>query len=84
MKGLIWIIVLFAIAVGAALLIQHFPGDVYAHVGNYMLRMNLRLFIIGLLLSMVVLYFLIKFVFGNRFFIIFFGFIGFGIRHFVG
>ena len=64
MKGLIWIIVLFAIAVGAALLIQHFPGDVYAHIGNYMLRMNLRLFIIGLLLSMVVLYFLIKFVFG--------------------
>lgn len=64
MKGLIWIIVLFAIAVGGALLIQHFPGDVYIHIDNYMLRMNLRLFAIGLILSIIILYFLIKFIFG--------------------
>lgn len=64
MKGLIWIIVLFAIAVGGALLIQHFPGDVYAHVGNYMLRMNVRLFALGLLLSVIVLYLLVKFISG--------------------
>ncbi len=64
MKGLIWIIILFAAAVGAALLIQHFPGDVYAHVGNYMIRMNVRLFVAGLIITMILLHFLLKFIFG--------------------
>lgn len=64
MKGLIWIIVLFAVAVGGALLIQNFPGDVYAHVGDYIVRMNLRLFVAGLILSVIILYFLTKFIFG--------------------
>lgn len=64
MKGLIWIIILFAAAVGGALLIQHFPGDVYAHVGSYMIRMNVRLFVVGLIIAMIVLHFLLKFIFG--------------------
>ena len=64
MKGLFWIIALFAIAVGGALLIQHYPGDIYVRVGGYLVRMNLRLFVAGLLLTVVVLYFLFKFIIG--------------------
>lgn len=64
MKGLIWIIILFAIAVGGALLIQYFPGNVYIHVGSYMVRMNVRLFAVGLLITMILLHFFIKFIFG--------------------
>lgn len=64
MKGLIWIIILFATAVGCALLIQHFPGNVYVQVGEYMLRMNVRLFVIGLIITMIILHFMLKFVFG--------------------
>lgn len=64
MKGLIWIIILFAIAVVGALLIQYFPGNVYIHVGSYIIRMNVRLFVVGLIIAMIVLHFAIKFIFG--------------------
>ncbi|MDO5059126.1 MAG: heme biosynthesis HemY N-terminal domain-containing protein [Neisseria sp.] len=60
MKGLIWIIVLFAAAVGLALAASVYEGNVYVVAGETMLRVNLHAFVIGLLLAVVVLYLLVR------------------------
>ena len=64
MKTIVWIVILFAAAVGLALASGIYTGNVYVVVEQTMLRINLHAFVLGLLLSVFVLYFLIKFVFG--------------------
>lgn len=64
MKGLIWIIVLFLIAVGAAIGLHSYSGNVYIAVEQTLIRLNLHLFLIGLLISVCLLYFLVKIFFG--------------------
>ena len=64
MKTVVWIVILFAAAVGLALASGIYTGNVYVVVEQTMLRINLHAFVLGLLLSVFVLYFLIKFVFG--------------------
>ena len=59
MKGLIWIIVLFAAAVGLAIAANAYSGNVYIVVEQTMLRVNLHAFVLGLLVSVVVLYLLV-------------------------
>lgn len=56
MKGLIWTIILFAVAVGVAIAAKTFNGNVYIVVEQTMLRVNLHFFAIGLLLLVGVLY----------------------------
>ncbi|MCP1659709.1 heme biosynthesis HemY N-terminal domain-containing protein [Neisseria perflava] len=60
MKSVIWIVVLFAAAVGLALASGIYTGNVYVVVGQTMLRVNLHAFILGLVLAVVVLYLLIR------------------------
>ena len=62
MKTVVWIVILFAAAVGLALASGIYTGNVYVVVEQTMLRINLHAFVLGLLLSVFVLYFLIKFV----------------------
>ena len=64
MKTVVWIVILFAAAVSLALASGIYTGNVYVVVEQTMLRINLHAFVLGLLLSVFVLYFLIKFVFG--------------------
>ena len=49
MRGLIWIIVLFAVAVAIAMGASLYNGNVYVVVEQTMLRINLHAFILGLL-----------------------------------
>lgn len=60
MRALIWIIVLFAVAVGVAMAASIYTGNVYIVAGQTMLRVNLHAFILGMLALMVVLYFLLR------------------------
>lgn len=60
MKNLIWIIVLFAAAVGLAVAAGVYDGNVYIVAGQTMLRINLHAFALGLLLLVVVLYLLVR------------------------
>lgn len=60
MKQLIWIIVLFAIAMGIALAAKTYSGNVFIVVESYLVRINLHLFIVALVLGVVLLYLLIK------------------------
>lgn len=64
MKGLIWIIVLFSVAVAAAIGISSYSGNVYIAVEQTLVRLNLHLFLVGLLISVCALYFLVKIFFG--------------------
>lgn len=64
MKQLIWIIVLFAIAIGLAMAAKTYSGNVFIVVENYLLRVNLHLFVIGLIAAVVVLYLLTQLLFG--------------------
>lgn len=64
MRGLIWIIVFFAVAVGVAIAAHHYFGNVFIQVGHSLVRVNLHLFVVGLVLSVCLLYFLVKFLFG--------------------
>lgn len=64
MRGLIWIIMLFAAAVGVAIAAHHYSGNVYVQIDQTLVRMNLHLFIVGLLVSVCTLYFLVKLLFG--------------------
>lgn len=64
MKSVIWIVVLFAAAVGLALASGIYTGNVYVVAGQTMLRVNLHAFILGLILAVIVLYFLVKFLAG--------------------
>ncbi|MCF7528752.1 heme biosynthesis HemY N-terminal domain-containing protein [Neisseria lisongii] len=60
MKSVVWIVVLFAAAIGLALASGIYSGNVYVVVEQTMLRMNLHAFILGLVLAVVVLYLLVK------------------------
>ncbi|QMT31203.1 heme biosynthesis HemY N-terminal domain-containing protein [Alysiella filiformis] len=64
MKSLIWIIVLFLIAVAAAIGVHSYSGNVYIAIEQTLIRLNLHLFVVGLLLGVCALYFLVKIVFG--------------------
>ncbi len=64
MKGLIWIIILFAVAVGLAIAATFYSGNMYLVVNQTMIRVSLNAFIIGLLVVMVFLYLLIGFLAG--------------------
>lgn len=61
MKSVIWIVILFAVAVGLALASGIYTGNVYVVVEQTMLRINLHAFILGLIAVVVVLYLLVKF-----------------------
>lgn len=58
MKNLIWIVILFAAAVGIALLANAYPGNVYIVTGQTMMRINLHAFAVGVVVLVVVLYIL--------------------------
>ncbi|MDO4641144.1 MAG: heme biosynthesis HemY N-terminal domain-containing protein [Neisseria sp.] len=60
MKGLIWIIILFAAAVGLAVASGIYTGNVYVVVGQTLLRVNLHAFVLGLLVLVVILYILVR------------------------
>ncbi|WP_274572703.1 heme biosynthesis HemY N-terminal domain-containing protein [Neisseria leonii] len=64
MKNLIWIIVLFAAAVGLAVAAGAYDGNVYIAVGQTLLRINLHTFVLGLILAVVVLYLLVRLIAG--------------------
>lgn len=64
MRGVIWIVVLFAAAVALALASGVYSGNVYVVVEQTMLRINLHAFILGLIAAVVVLYLLVKFLAG--------------------
>ncbi|MFC3874644.1 heme biosynthesis HemY N-terminal domain-containing protein [Neisseria musculi] len=59
MRGLIWIIVLFAVAVGLAIASGSYNGNVYIVVEQTLLRVNLHAFILGLVALVVILYLLL-------------------------
>ncbi|MDO4696753.1 MAG: heme biosynthesis HemY N-terminal domain-containing protein [Neisseria sp.] len=60
MKALTWIILLFAAAVGLAVAANLYNGNVYAVVGETMLRVNLHAFVIVLFAAVVLLYLLVR------------------------
>lgn len=64
MRGLIWIIVLFAVAVGLAIAAGSYSGNVYVVVEQTMMRVNLHAFIIGLIALVIVLYLLVRLIAG--------------------
>ena len=64
MRGLIWIIVLFAVAVAIAMGASLYNGNVYVVVEQTMLRVNLHAFILGLLALETVLYLLVRLIAG--------------------
>ncbi|UOO81155.1 heme biosynthesis protein HemY [Uruburuella testudinis] len=64
MRGLIWIIVLFAVAVGLAMAASTYSGNVYIVAEQTMLRVNLHAFILGLIALVVVLYLLVRLIAG--------------------
>lgn len=64
MKTVVWIVVLFAAAVGLALASGIYTGDVFVVVGQTMLRINLHAFVLGLLIAVAAWYFLFKFIIG--------------------
>lgn len=65
MRALIWIVVLFAVAVGLVLGVQYYSGNIYIVVNQTQIRINLSLFIAMVLLFVIVLYQLMKIVFGT-------------------
>ncbi|MFV2029074.1 heme biosynthesis HemY N-terminal domain-containing protein [Neisseria sp. S1] len=64
MKSLIWIIILFAVAVGLAIASSTYSGNVYIVAEQTMLRVNLHAFILGLIATVVVLYLLVRLIAG--------------------
>lgn len=60
MKQLIWIVILFALAMLIAIAAKTYSGNVFIVVESYLLRINLHLFIVGLILGVLMLYLLIK------------------------
>lgn len=64
MKSLIWIIVLFAIAAGLAIGANYYVGNIYIYIGHTLVRMNLNLFVVGLIFAVSLLYFFNKLLFG--------------------
>lgn len=64
MKSVIWIVILFAAAIGLALVSGIYTGNVYVVVEQTMLRVNLHAFILGLIAAVVVLYLAVRFLAG--------------------
>ncbi|MDO4433384.1 MAG: heme biosynthesis HemY N-terminal domain-containing protein [Alysiella sp.] len=64
MKQLIWIVVLFAIAIGLAIMATTYSGNVFIMVETHLIRINLHAFILGLIIAVFVLYLLIKLLIG--------------------
>lgn len=64
MKALIWIIVLFAAAVGLAIAAGSYSGNVYVVAEQMMLRINLHAFVVGLIVLVVLLYLLVRLIAG--------------------
>lgn len=66
MKNLIWLIILFALAVALAVGAKFYSGNVYILVDQIpvMLRMNLHFFIVAVLIGVVVLYIVLNIIFG--------------------
>jgi len=64
MRSVVWIVILFAVAVGLALASGVYTGNVYVVAGQTMLRMNLHAFVLGLIIAVVILYFLVRLIAG--------------------
>ncbi|MDO1510455.1 MULTISPECIES: heme biosynthesis HemY N-terminal domain-containing protein [unclassified Neisseria] len=64
MRGLVWVIILFAVAVGLAIAAGTYTGNVYVVVEQTILRINLHAFILGLIALVVVLYLLVRLIAG--------------------
>ncbi len=64
MKILIWLVTLFAIAVGMALLGHYYNGLVVVFVGAYKVSLSLNLLVVLNIVFLAVLYFLFRFVAG--------------------
>lgn len=60
MKSLVWLVILFAIAVGIAILTQNYHGAAHIVIENTLYSMNLNTFIAGILLLWVLLYFIVR------------------------
>ena len=60
MKSLLWIIILFAVAVGLSIASTLFNGNVYFVVGNTLARLDLMLFVPALILFVVMLYIVVQ------------------------
>ncbi|MDO5687676.1 MAG: heme biosynthesis HemY N-terminal domain-containing protein [Neisseria sp.] len=60
MRSLIWIIILFALAAGIAVLAQNYSGMAHIVLGDTLYSMNLNTLIIGMLLLWLLLYLLMK------------------------
>ena len=66
MKGLIWIIVLFAAAVGLTIVAQHYSGNVYIVIDQTQtqIAVNLHLFVGAMIVFVVLLYLLLRLING--------------------
>ncbi len=64
MKQLLWIIILFALAIGVAIATRTYTGNVYLVIEHTMIRVNLHLFVLGLVASVVALYILVRLIAG--------------------
>lgn len=64
MKNLIWIIVLFAVAIGLAIIASLYHGNAYIVIGDMMFSMNLHLFVLALFVLILILYVLLRFITG--------------------
>ena len=64
MRSVVWIVILFAVAVGLALASGVYTGNLYVVAGQTMLRMNLHAFVLGLIIAVVILYFLVRLIAG--------------------
>lgn len=60
MKLLIWIVILFAAAIGLAMTTETYSGNVFVVIGNLSVRMDLRLAVAALVLLMLSLYIVIN------------------------
>ena len=60
MKSLLWIIILFAVAVGLSMASTLFNGNGYFVVGNTLARLDLMLFVPALILFVVLLYIVVQ------------------------
>ncbi|MCP2039474.1 HemY protein [Neisseria sp. HSC-16F19] len=65
MRGLIWIIVLFALAVAVAVGASMYEGNVFIVVGQTLVRVNLHLFVGAVLVVVVLLYLLLSLLMGT-------------------
>ena len=64
MKALLWILILFAAAVGLSVASTMFSGNVYFQIGATLARVDLKLFVPALILAVVLFYILVQFLGG--------------------